>query len=160
MLRFFKERAFLKDVETSMAFLLAFKGEAFVRAVYRHYPNAKIVAIEKMKEGEPVNKVASEILRIVLTDQITRFLSDEQRKQLWKFLASDEPVEAAPFPMAMLCRSYVMMMFRESDLKKLDEQWVTDCVHDVGYAAKGMSADERSNDRMMKTLNEALAGKL
>lgn len=46
-----KREKYLKDVETSMAFLLAFQGEEFVRKVYSFYPNAKRVAVEKMHEG-------------------------------------------------------------------------------------------------------------
>jgi hypothetical protein len=33
---------------------------------------------------------------------------------------------------------------------KLDEQWCLDCVHDVFFAAKGLSVEERTNDRMRR----------
>lgn len=149
-----KQEKFIKSVEDSMAFLLGFQGEQFVRSIYKHYPNAKTVVAEKMKEGLPENRVASELLRIVLTDQIDRHTTAEQKVQLLAFLQSDGS-EPAPSVLAKLCRSYATMMFRESDLKKLDEQWVKDCMHDVYFAAKGMSGDERSNDRMVKAFEEA-----
>jgi hypothetical protein len=158
MLGFFKERKWLSDAETSMAFLLAFQGEQFVKLIYKQYPNAKALVIERAKAGESGNRTASEILRIVLTDQITRFCPDEERKQLLAYLTTDDEAELKnpPSLLARLCRSYTTMMFRESDLKKLDEQWVKDCLHDVYFAVKGMSPEERSNDRMMKAFENAL----
>jgi hypothetical protein len=139
MFGFGKEGAFIKDVETSMVFLLGFQGDDFVKAIFKGYPNTKSLVIDKMKERWPINKIASEVLRAVLADQITRALSPEQRKQLETFLGSSEPIDAAPFPFAKLCRGYITMMFRESDLKKLDGDWVKDCVRYVYYAAQGMS---------------------
>ena len=157
MFGFVKERVFLKSVEDEMAFLLSFQGETFVRQVYKHYPNARKHVTDKMREGESANKVAAELLRVVLSDQIERFLSPEQKAQLAAYLttADEQERSSPPFALAKLARSYATMMFRESDLKKLDEHWVKDCLHDVYFAAKGMSPEERSADRLVKAFEEA-----
>lgn len=154
---FGKKARCLKDVEATMAFLLSFGGEQFVKSIWKHYPSAEKVVIEKIGTGESLEHVASELLRVVLTDQIERALSAEKRDQLATYLRSEDAGKEAPFPFAKLCHNYVHMLFRQQDLKKLDEDWVKDCVHDVYYAAKGMTVDERSNSRMLRAIDTLVA---
>jgi hypothetical protein len=93
----------------------------------------------------------------VLASEIEK-LSPEQRAQVAAYMttSNEEELDKPPLQAAALCRAYVTMMFRESDLKKLDEQWVKGCVHDVYSAAKGMNSEERSAERM-KAFEEALS---
>ena len=47
---------------------------------------------------------------------------------------------------------YCGQIYIAKDAKQLDKQWCLDCVHDVFFAAQGLSAEERSNDRMRQAL--------
>lgn len=98
--------------------------------------------------------MGSELLRIVLTDQIELHLSPEQKRELEAHLTADGTPNP-PFPLAKLCRNYISMMLREGDLGKLEADWVSACVHDVYFAAKGLSREERAADRMARALDRA-----
>jgi hypothetical protein len=49
---------------------------------------------------------------------------------------------------------YCGQIYVAKDAKQLDEQWCVECVHDVFFAAKGLSVEERSNDRMRRALDK------
>jgi hypothetical protein len=79
-------------------------------------------------------------------------LPADQRELLAAYLVS--PGEVPPSTFAKVCRMYCGQIYVAKDAKQLDEQWCVDCVHDVFFAAKGLSVEERSNDRMRRALDK------
>ena len=82
-------------------------------------------------------------------------LPADQRELLATYLVS--PREAPPSTFAKFCRIYCGQIYTAKDAKQLDEQWCLDCAHEVFFAAQGLSAEERSNDRMRRALALASA---
>jgi hypothetical protein len=109
-----KEREWARQTETDMAFLLAFKGEKFVKLIYQYYPGARTLAIEKAKAGEPLNQTASDILRTVLAEEIGK-LSQAQQAQVAAFMTTSSEEELKKPPL-QTCR--VVSSLRDDDVPR------------------------------------------
>jgi hypothetical protein len=142
-----KLRIFLKRVEDSMSYLMGFQGDHLIRAAYKAYPDPSNEIHERSERGESPLRVASELLQRVFVAKIEKLPAD-QRELLATYLVS--PGEAPPSTFAKVCRMYCVQIYSAKHAKQLDEEWCHDCVHDVFFAAKGLSAEERSNDRGLR----------
>ncbi len=140
---------FIKRVEDSMSYLMGFQGDHLIRAAYKVYPDPSNEIHERSERGESPIRVASEMLRTMFVADIEKLPAD-QRESLGAYLAS--PGKAPPSTFAKVCRMYCAQIYIAKDAKQLDEQWCLDCVHDVFFAAQGLSAEERRNDRMRRPL--------
>jgi peptidoglycan hydrolase-like protein with peptidoglycan-binding domain len=77
----------------------------------------------------------------------------DRRELLAAYLVST--AEAPPSAFAKICRMYCAQIYIAKHAKQLDEQWCLDCMQDVFFAAKGLSVEERSNDRARRALQKA-----
>src|SRR5713226_477636 len=146
-----KLRMFLKRVEDSMSYLMGFQGDHLIRAACKACPDLANEIHERSERGDSALRVASEMLRTMFVAEIETLRAD-QRELLAAYLVS--PGEAPPSTFAKVCKMYCAQIYIAKGAK-LDEQWCLDCVHDVFFAAKGLSAEERSNDRMQQALGKA-----
>jgi len=151
-----KLRIFIRRVEDSMSYLMGFQGDHLIGAACKVCPDPSNEFHERSKRGESPIRVASEMLRIMFVAEIEKLPADE-RELLAAYLASTGGVPSSTF--AEVCRIYCAQIYIAKGAK-LDEQWCLDCVHDVFFAAQGLSAEERSNDRELRTPKPILDGKL
>ena len=146
-----KLRMFLKRVEDSMSYLMGFQGDHLIRAACKACPDLANEIHERSERDDSPLRVASDMLRVMFVAEIEKLPAD-QRELLAAYLVS--PGEVPPSTFAKVCRTYCGQIYVAKDAKQLDEQWCVDCVHDVFFAAKGLSAEERSNDRMRRALDK------
>jgi hypothetical protein len=149
-----KLRIFLKRVEDSMSYLLGFQSDHLIRAACKACPDLANEIHERSERDDSPLRVASELLRIMFVAEIEK-LPPDQRESLAANLFS--PDEAPPSSFARVCRLYCGQIYIAKHAKQLDEQWCLDCVHDVFFAAQGLSAEERSSDRMRRALEHGSA---
>ena len=149
-----KLRVFLGRVEDSMSYLMAFQGDHLIDAACKACPDLANEIHEGSERGDSPLRLASELLRIMFVAEIEKLPAD-QRELLATYLAS--PREAPPSTFAKFCRIYCGQIYTAKYAKQLDEQWCLDCAHEVFFAAQGLSAEERSNDRMRRALALASA---
>ena len=146
-----KLRIFLKRVEDSMSYLMGFQGDHLIRAACKACPDLANEIHERSERDDSPLRVASDMLRVMFVAEIEKLPAD-QRELLAAYLVS--PGEVPPSTFAKVCRTYCGQIYVAKDAKQLDEQWCVDCVHDVFFAAKGLSVEERSNDRMRRALDK------
>jgi hypothetical protein len=146
-----KLRMFLKRVEDSMSYLMGFQGDHLIRAACKACPDLANEIHERSEGDDSPLRVASDMLRVMFVAEIEKLPAD-QRELLAAYLVS--PGEVPPSTFAKVCRMYCGQIYVAKDAKQLDEQWCVDCVHDVFFAAKGLSVEERSNDRMRRALDK------
>jgi hypothetical protein len=144
-----KLRVFLGRVEDSMSYLMAFQSDHLIDAACKACPDLANEIHEGSERGDSPLRLASELLRIMFVAEIEKLPAD-QRELLATYLAS--PREAPPSTFAKFCRIYCGQIYTAKYAKQLDEQWCLDCAHEVFFAAQGLSAEERSNDRMRRAL--------
>ena len=139
---------FLGRVEHSMSYLMGFKGDHLIGAARKACPDLANEIHERSERGDSALRVASEMLRTMFVAEIEKLPAD-QRELLAAYLVS--PGEVPPSTFAKVCKMYCAQIYIAKGAK-LDEQWCLDCVHDVFFAAKGLSVEERRNDRMRRAL--------
>ena len=132
-------RIFLGRVEHSMGYLMNFQGDHLIGAAYKAYPDPSNEIRKRSQRGDSPLRVASELLRIMFVAEIENVPAD-RRELLAAYLVST--AEAPPFAFAKICRMYCAQIYVAKGAKQPDEQWCLDCVHDVFFAAKGLSAEE------------------
>jgi hypothetical protein len=152
-----KLRIFIRRVEDSMSYLMGFQGDHLIGAACKVCPDPSNEFHERSKRGESPIRVASEMLRIMFVAEIEKLPADE-RELLAAYLASTG--EAPSSTVAKVCKIYCSQIFVAKHAKQLDEQWCLDCMHDVFFAAQGLSAEERSNDRELRVPKPILDGEL
>ena len=145
-------RIFLGRVEHSMSYLMNFQGDHLIGAAYKAYPDPSDEIRKRSQRGDSPLRVASEMLRIMFVAEIENMPAD-RRELLAAYLVST--AEAPPFAFAKICRMYCAQIYIAKHAKQLDEQWCLDCMQDVFFAAKGLSVEERSNDRARRALQKA-----
>jgi peptidoglycan hydrolase-like protein with peptidoglycan-binding domain len=145
-------RIFLGRVEHSMGYLMNFQGDHLIGAAYKAYPDPSNEIRKRSQRGDSPLRVASEMLRIMFVAEIENVPAD-RRELLAAYLVST--AEAPPFAFAKICRMYCAQIYIAKHAKQLDEQWCLDCMQDVFFAAKGLSVEERSNDRARRALQKA-----
>jgi peptidoglycan hydrolase-like protein with peptidoglycan-binding domain len=145
-------RIFLGRVEHSMCYLMNFQGDHLIGAAYKAYPDPSNEIRKRSQRGDSPLRVASEMLRIMFVAEIENVPAD-RRELLAAYLVST--AEAPPFAFAKICRMYCAQIYIAKHAKQLDEQWCLDCMQDVFFAAKGLSVEERSNDRARRALQKA-----
>ena len=144
-----KLRSFPRRVEDSMSYLMGFQGDHLIGAAFKADPDPSNEVYVRSERGESPLRAASEMLRIMFVAEIEKLPAD-QRALLATYLASSG--EAPPSTFAKICRIYCSQIYIAKDDRRLDKQWCLDCVHDVFFTAKGLSAEERSDDRMRQSL--------
>jgi hypothetical protein len=122
-----------------MSYLMGFQGDHLISAARKACPDLANEIHERSERGDSPLRVASEMLRTMFVAAIEK-LSADQRELLAAYLVS--PGEAPPSTFAKVCRIYCAQIYIAKGAK-LDEQWCLDCVHDVFFAAKGLSAEEK-----------------
>jgi peptidoglycan hydrolase-like protein with peptidoglycan-binding domain len=145
-------RIILGRVEHSMSYLMNFQGDHLIGAAYKAYPDPSDEIRKRSQRGDSPLRVASEMLRIMFVTEIENVQAD-RRELLAAYLVST--AEAPPFAFAKICRMYCAQIYIAKHAKQLDEQWCLDCMQDVFFAAKGLSVEERSNDRARRPLQKA-----
>jgi hypothetical protein len=147
-----KLQLFFRRIEDSMSYLMEFQGDHLIGATYEACPDPSNEFLARSERGDSPLRVASELLRIMFVAEIEKLPAD-QRELLAAYLVLTD--EAPPSTFAKVCKIYCAQIFVAKQAKRLDEQWCLDCVHDVFFAAKGISSEERSNDRVRRALEKA-----
>ena len=107
-----KLRVFLRRVEDSMSYLMAFQGDHLIDAACKACPDLANEIHEGSERGDSPLRLASELLRIMFVAEIEKLPAD-QRELLATYLVS--PREAPPSTFAKFCRIYCGQIYTAKD---------------------------------------------
>lgn len=165
--RWRERRKYLRTLKANMSWLLTELPEPMFEKILASYPGIKAAAHTAFEQGTNVNEESVRVVAAVMGDFLLQGLSAATRQQIISSLRSASQ-EQQPAPeidsAATLWTNVITTMERQAyfmvQAGKIDSHWRDLLMSEVLGALDGQIADERSQWRVFRALDDALLPKI